>query len=258
MKNWFAVGASFAVAAGLVSLATFASLSLTYHVWLPIALGVGLAGLVLQLPEYRGDTRPVGLALMISSVAIVLWFHSSDLRLGPTKELVLVALEQVFLIAAVVGAAMFGLSSIGKRWNWPLVGLCVLVALVAYFSGPRGAASLMIQWVIRALSLTPSRALLFVLILRKVIHFTYYGLVALVATRVAVVGRASAKWAPLFGLSVALLFASFDERRQASEPSRTGSVVDVALDMTGAACFVLLGSSRRRPQTQPLEAPARL
>lgn len=228
----------FVVAAGLVAAGIFAPLALAYHAWMPLGLGIGLAGAVALLPDYRDDTRPVALALVLSSLATVLWIHSSDLRLGPTKVLLLHAFEQGYLLALVLGAVLFGWASNGRRWNWPLVVLVFLLGLVAYFSGPRGAGEPMIQWVVRTLGLSHGRAETFVFFLRKCIHFGFYSTAAFTALRVARVAQSPSNLAVLFGMAIALLFACFDEGRQASVPTRSGSVADVALDLFAAGCVL--------------------
>jgi VanZ family protein len=87
---------------------------------------------------------------------------------------------------------------------------------------------------------------------RKTAHFTEYGVLALLAARaLRTSGLAALRrswWLASFAL-VAVV-ALVDEYHQSFLPSRTGTIYDSLLDMTGGAtallCFALWLASRRR------------
>lgn len=85
--------------------------------------------------------------------------------------------------------------------------------------------------------------------LRKVGHLTEYGVLALLWYRARAYGTAA--WAPgaaRLALLLAVAYAVMDEAHQAFVASRSGSLVDVAIDAAGAAAglLVLRGSGRAR------------
>lgn len=85
--------------------------------------------------------------------------------------------------------------------------------------------------------------------LRKVGHLTEYGVLALLWYRARAYGTAA--WAPgaaALALLVAVAYAVTDEGHQAFLASRSGSIVDVAIDAAGAAAALLLlrGSAKAR------------
>jgi VanZ family protein len=70
--------------------------------------------------------------------------------------------------------------------------------------------------------------------IRKAAHFTEYGILALLTIRAMIlvgVGRSLMRFLP--ALALVLLVASVDEFHQSFEPSRTASIYDVGIDLTG-------------------------
>jgi len=97
--------------------------------------------------------------------------------------------------------------------------------------------------------------------LRKIGHLVAYGIASVLylrALRGGVDGapvaraprsRSTARWQPLAAVAMVLLVASIDELHQSTIPSRTGSPVDVLIDVTGATIAQLLtGMEWRRRQ----------
>lgn len=76
--------------------------------------------------------------------------------------------------------------------------------------------------------------------IRKLAHFTEYGLLAFLAARVFrnAAGRTLRRHWFGFSLLLVLAVASLDEFHQSFEPSRTSSPWDVALDVFGGICAV--------------------
>lgn len=84
-----------------------------------------------------------------------------------------------------------------------------------------------------------SRAL--VVTVRKGIHFSYYGLLALVSqVSFRLWGIKRPVFAAGLGVVLALMVAMADEYRQSLTNFRSGKIGDVALDLAGAFCFTIL------------------
>ena len=87
--------------------------------------------------------------------------------------------------------------------------------------------------------------------LRKAGHFAGYGILGALWFRAIAwtMGTRSVIWCAGLAIAGTFLIASLDEWHQSFSPARTGSVQDVALDMSGALTLVLLAMmwvARRR------------
>jgi VanZ family protein len=81
--------------------------------------------------------------------------------------------------------------------------------------------------------------------LRKCAHLLAYGILGALAFRAA---RAESpgwksRWA-LYALAIVLVVASMDEWHQSTIPSRTGTPIDVGIDLMGAMIAVALSRAR--------------
>ncbi len=153
-------------------------------------------------------------------VFMLLWFAS------------IIWLVQTVRRGAASGAIRFGLLLLLCSWA------------IGFLSSNSGGASPMIQIVQSLFHADYGTAYNIVFVLRKIIHFTFYGTVSLVALGFLfrTVGRErSLLW---LALCIALALAAFDELRQSGMTQRTGSVYDVLLDLSGVAVF--LGFAWRR------------
>lgn len=88
---------------------------------------------------------------------------------------------------------------------------------------------------------TDAELILYHGVIRKFAHFFEYGVLAFLAWR-AFAG--SSKWIlankpAAAAFATALLIATMDETYQSFDPSRTGSVTDVLIDLSGAAAALL-------------------
>jgi VanZ family protein len=83
--------------------------------------------------------------------------------------------------------------------------------------------------------------------IRKAGHLGEYAILALLALRAfhSSLDRPLA-WRAAASLALALAVAVVDEARQAAAANRTGSLADVALDITGAASALALAGAARR------------
>lgn len=98
----------------------------------------------------------------------------------------------------------------------------------------------MVEFFMRQFRLDQATAEVWVIAVRKAIHFSYYGLLGLAAWASAKSGSLERPigWAIFFALTC----ATFDELRQTTQPGRTGSTLDVLLDVFGAAVCIWIGS----------------
>lgn len=89
---------------------------------------------------------------------------------------------------------------------------------------------------------------------RKTAHFTEYAVFAFLAVR-AFSGSASyvlQKWRYILALILVAIVASLDEFNQSFEASRTSSVWDVALDISGGLAMVVVLWVIKRPRVNEL------
>ncbi len=103
----------------------------------------------------------------------------------------------------------------------------------------------MFRWLLPAV--TPAQQAAFHRLIRKVAHLTEYAVLAALWLRALVRDGQPARRAAWIALTVSGLWALVDEGRQAAQPNRTGSALDVAVDTTGAviALTLLTGDWRR-------------
>jgi VanZ family protein len=85
---------------------------------------------------------------------------------------------------------------------------------------------------------------------RKTAHFTEYAVLAYLAVR-AFSGSASyflQKWRYILALILVVIVASLDEINQSFEASRTSSIWDVALDISGGLAMLIVLWAIKRPR----------
>lgn len=210
-----------------------------------IILPVGFAALVsLELnanPSLRGRSWVQVFGLFLAYGVSLTWLYAGlstgDIPSpsGTTANVMVGALAAgAGAFAYAFGAEHATSGSRGRVWWFLLAGFCLLVG---FFSSAAGGASGMKQFVVERFGWTVAQVDLCIYIIRKSIHFTFYGTVGLVAR--AAIGREGGAWFVNPLLFVATL-ASFDELRQAGIPNRTGSAYDVMLDCAGGATFLAI------------------
>lgn len=144
------------------------------------------------------------------------------------------------------------LSSLWWRYWLPPLGWVVVILLL---SGDLGAAPnsfSLFKWVVSwFVTLSPARLSQLHFLFRKALHVICYGVQALLWLRALMATRPGTLRANLLvTLALCLAVALMDEGHQHFLTSRTGSLWDVALDMSGAASFALLSRwywKRRKP-----------
>lgn len=121
-----------------------------------------------------------------------------------------------------------------KGSTWPgTLGMVVLGLLTSFFAGPPGGAGKLVRFLREVLHLSVEAADTVNFFVRKGIHLTVYGTLALCAGYVAwqVTKRKPLMWAA--GLTWGLGHAILDETTQLKTATRTGSAGDVVLDLIG-------------------------
>jgi VanZ family protein len=105
-------------------------------------------------------------------------------------------------------------------------------------------------------SITPETEALIHGYVRKTAHFTEYAVLASLACRACSFSASLflKRWRYLLPLLLVAAIASLDEFNQSFEPSRTSSVWDVALDISGGVAMLILLCLLGRPKVS--EPPA--
>ncbi len=74
--------------------------------------------------------------------------------------------------------------------------------------------------------------------IRKAAHFTEYAILAFLAVRALAVSVRLHKWRYILPLLLVSMVAAIDEFHQSFEISRTGSIIDVILDISGGVVMI--------------------
>lgn len=138
-----------------------------------------------------------------------------------------------------------------KGSTWPgTVGMVTLGLLTSFFSGPPGGAGKFVRFLREVLQLSVEAADTVNFFVRKGIHLTVYGTLALCAGYVAwqVTRRKPLAWAA--SLTWGLGHAILDETTQLKTSTRTGSVGDVVLDLVGMTVVLALLHWRLKDRDQ--------
>ncbi len=141
-----------------------------------------------------------------------------------------------------VGASVVALvlmPSTRRAMVW-LMAAVISGVLIAHFSGTKGGGDPWVYPVMDWFNLHFTEAARIVYDFRKVIHFTFYGLMAFFAARAAFAAGADAVRSRWFSLAWTLPHACFDEFRQHFSAGRGASWVDVMIDLAGMLTFILL------------------
>jgi VanZ family protein len=228
-------------------------------IWLPILFSMAFWGILSFSPRVDLWTR-FGLALVFASGSCLLWMASGSSHFFNKSAAVQAAFQTLLAMGGAIGLLIVAICGFKGKPNLrpalsPIAVLMIFGWLISYFSSTRGGATPMVDWFVAHLGFSRPSAEVFVVVLRKTIHFSFYGAIALAGYLTAFrngASKANCYWA---SMSTALVYACFDEIRQSTQLDRGGSAYDVALDMAGAVAAVLLVSalakskSGRRPKT---------
>jgi|GEM_PF-3003802 len=229
------------LAGGIVVLAV-----LTYaypELWLPVAFGGLGSGLMFLEPwaVKRGIVWPLSIGLIAAVTSG--WFATAtgssrqiDVMFGPSL-IFLPIVGGAFLVFVVV---QWRMPAKQRRAGWWMLVTVTMAYIVSMASSSVGGAGRMVTFLTHYLHMSLDDAHQVVHIVRKSIHFSFYGFLGCTARNAA--ANAGEKMAVVlrYGLLWTLLVASFDEFRQSSQPGRNGSIYDVMLDMAGAIVFLAI------------------
>jgi VanZ family protein len=203
--------------------------------YLPALLGASVGTIISAAFSSEERRWPNALSLAYLASVTLGWTVPAELRPGVGASALTF---QIVLGALIFGGWIVVFRTLGDRK--PFWGLLVVYALgvcVSYLSSSAGGAGPMIGWLIGH-GLSESQAHAVTLAFRKTVHFTHYGTLGIAGGLAANTIRKPVLASACVGLGIVFCTACFDELRQASQPGRTASAWDVALDMAGGLVFV--------------------
>jgi len=147
-----------------------------------------------------------------------------------------------------------------RKWLWWLaLGLWIAVVL-GFSSDPFSAESTsrflapLLRWIFPELSAETEQHLLF--LVRKGAHVFEYAVLAALACQ-ALRQSSHSRRSPGLALALVVAVAVADETHQAASAARTGSAIDVSIDVAaGATALLLLAGIRRVHQVRQLQREA--
>ena len=220
--------------------------------WLPVTFAIAFYGLLIFAPRISRAGR-VGLAMVFGSGSCILWMASgSTAFLGRHASIqlafqVLIGVVGFIGLVITLGAWMKAPPKSGPAFA-PVLFFMLLGWLISYFSSTHGGASPMVAWVMHTFKWGQNTAETVIVVLRKIGHFTFYGVVSLVGFALALKNGSARNLCFAAGLLSVLACATFDEMRQSTQLDRTGSGWDVMLDMAGGSSAMIIVSLLPKPQ----------
>jgi VanZ family protein len=226
------------------------------HAWVTFAMAVGVALLMRFWPNVTAMVRWLVAGLYVLSYLtwqIGPWLHIGD-RIGvndTVKSLVDRyddSFHKVQLVAMGCIVVLLLIQWIKDRKRpWFSVWFVLVVAmglLIIQYSGSTGAPGQSGLWLANLLHISPRAAEVIVTLIRKTIHFTFYGCLALFSYFAGEAAGCPQKLSLRVAMGYALMHAVYDEYRQSFAPGRTSSIWDVLLDAAGMALFLYLGQRK--------------
>lgn len=199
-------------------LATIPNADRLYLAMVVLALAMLLCRFILGYTDKEVTTLHTGLVTMVA--------------LSTTLPLIKVTPWWSMSFVAAVGLASWWVEKKISRWTVFLVW----VLCIGLVSGGAGGANGWSDWLALLLGITSKQAEMLVVDLRKFIHFTYYGTMAVLAYRHLIGTREEVRTATLGAAGLGISIAAFDETRQLFTPFRSGSLTDWLLDFFGIVC----------------------
>jgi VanZ family protein len=144
-----------------------------------------------------------------------------------------------------------------RVWLTTYAPLFIWIGVIFFLGSGQGSmsnTSLIVRPLLEFLfpSATTDTLLIYHGYIRKLAHFTEYGVLGILAARAFAAAFGLRRWTVLLlALLLVLIVASLDEFRQSFEPSRTASPFDVLIDLSGGVIAVIGWSlaSRRLGRT---------
>lgn len=229
---------------GMALLAT-ADLTVTGF-WVPVSLALAVTWLTYSAEWLRERNLAGWIAIALGFGVCGGWLASDGLtkREVDLSYLPALAFEGLSAFAFVGLIARTALLPAKQRApGWWMVLLILMGWGVSIGSSSAGGADHMVVF-FHKLGLSLHDAEILVPVIRKTIHFTFYGLMGLFGRKAALAAGEKPESAWKFGLLLTLAIATFDETRQMAVPGRGASVFDILIDMTGAVAFNTFSSIR--------------
>ena len=155
-------------------------------------------------------------------------------------------------------------NAIGENWRvtlWAYAPLLSWIAVIFFMSSPEGSFAQTSRIIGPLLhffypSISADAEALIHGYVRKTAHFTEYAVLAFLAVRACVLSAPVSlkKWRYIVPLLLVVVVASLDELNQSFEASRTSSVWDVLLDISGGTLMLIFLWLIKRPKLS--EQPA--
>ncbi len=201
----------------------------------PEAWAILALGLLVTAVRIGGE-----MPLLVAYVPAFLLLSNSSI---PTRFML------IGLVAAGVSLILwrrFGQVSDAKFWTATMM---ILALPVATFSGASGGAGGWAEWLTEVFRLEGATAEQVIWWVRKSLHFTVYGVLALSAFKALDSNDHATSVTCGTVVIWSLSHACFDELKQMSIPGRTGSAVDIIIDLGGALVAVGFALHLKRKET---------
>lgn len=228
--------------------------------WMPLAFFGIIASIFIWHPRFSATRASSALIFTYALIGLAIWMLSAPIAPSLSINYYRAPLPGVFAACGILSFLVFIYRNVKNpdRLSWIASVIFLLLGWTIFrFSGEKGGADSMVQFVMNTFGIGQHQAELFIVILRKTIHFTGYGIVALNAFHLAN-PKFDLRRAAIFGLLIALSMGCFDEWSQSLATNRSASPWDVGLDMLGASTFVGLSVLRYRRKMQPSASAERL
>lgn len=246
--------AAFCAGVGFVGCLLVAG-SVSYpHAWMPLALCAAAISFYIGAKWLSTIAFRLFSALALCVNVTGLWMLSSVTRMNqfqaerPTWLLVCVGIGLLLTLAALL-AALIAPRQHRKPGVYLFIAL-LMVSFIAYGSSSAGGPSPMEAFFRHVFGMSASSAEEATIIVRKCLHFTFYGALGLMGYLAAVNSKIERRTAIKLGIIIALTVACFDEIRQTTTDNRTGSPVDVLLDVVGATTFCVVAAATKRVRSR--------
>ncbi len=216
--------------------------------WIAILVG----GLFICSKGFQGQTLRVSVLLVYIPLFSFFWI----LSLPQEGSIPKACAAFVFAATAELGAAivLYGKDPKFRKAALYLVPLFALGMLVAQFSGAAGGPGRFVKFFTETLGWSMEAAETATYVVRKTLHFLFYGSLGVLASRAMRASGTPEKQACPYALAWPISHGAFDELRQYFTPERMGTPWDLLLDTAGAVCLVGLtywiSTRRARNYTQ--------
>lgn len=201
---------------------------------------IGLTTLFFATPQTREWKGTQWMMLFVNSILGIVWLLSEK---AEARAIVPIAIPIEVGLAATATAIILATQVLEPKYSFGIIGFCLIFA-VGYLSTGTGSGSWMHTKLI-SMGLSDADAWTWTVRIRKTIHCLFYASVCWFMFRHFLSFKVKLGLSILLGWLVTLCVAANDEFRQSMVPDRTGTIMDVLLDMSAASvmlfiCFLAL------------------